>query len=120
MRGIQDRIDRRGKGLPVGQLVGLADLINICLQDHGQHIPVADAVVGDFHALHGGQPVQDHLLQGLLHLRIAVVPQAHGKPHHRGLRDLDDAAQLTGRHKRRLVVGGQDILGNQFLPLGKF
>ena len=58
-------------------------------------------------------------LQGFLQLGIALKAQFGGKAHHGGFTDVNGLAQLAGRHKRRLVVGGQDVVGNELLPLGK-
>ena len=70
---------------------------------------IAQQIVDDAHALHRRQLVADHLLHGLLHGRVAVIAQFHGKAHHRGLTDAHGLAQTAGGHKGGLVVGLHDV-----------
>ena len=63
--------------------------------------------------------VPDHFLQGLLHTGVSVIAQLRREAHHSGLADADPLAQLAGRHKGRLVIGLQNVVGDPLLPLGE-
>ena len=89
------------------------------MEDGGNHILILHPVVGHLDALDGGQPVQHHLLHGLLHTGVAVKAQIHGKADHGGLGHAHVLGQPVGGHKGGLVVGLQDVLGNALLALGK-
>lgn len=107
------------KAVPVDVLQGEADLLDVRLEHHIQHILIADAVVGHLNALHRGQPVADHFLQGLLHTGVAVISKLSGEAHHGGLAHIHPLAQTAGGHKGCLIIGLQDVVGNAFLPLGE-
>ena len=46
-------------------------------------ILIANPVIGNLNALYRGQPVHDHFLHSLLHLRVTVKSKFHSKPNHR-------------------------------------
>ena len=117
--GVDNGIHRRLEAVPVNLLHGQPDLFHVRLHHRGDHVLVADDVIGHLNALDRGEFIPNHFLQGLLHGGIPVVLQLRGKAHHGGFTDVNGLAQLAGRHKRRLVVGGQDVVGNELLPLGK-
>ena len=80
------------------------DLIHIRLHDHGQDVLIADAVVGDLNALDGGELAADHLLQGALQVRIAVIAKLGRKAHDRTFTHADSHTQTARGHERGLVV----------------
>ena len=114
--GINDGIEVFGVYL----LLRAADLIGI-----GGHDPVQDIhaagklLINDLHALYGGQPVADDILQGFLQLGIALKAQFGRKAHHGGFTDPHRFAQLGGGHEGRFIVMLQDKSANALLPLGK-
>ena len=72
---------------------------------HGlQHIAAAHAVARNLHALHRGQLVADHLLQGTLQVRIAVIAKLGRKAHDRAFTHADSHTQTARGHERGLVV----------------
>ena len=58
------RIHRALKGIAVDLIECYADHVRIRVQHGLQHIAAAHAVARNLHALHRGQLVADHLLQG--------------------------------------------------------
>ena len=115
----QNRADRTDHLRAVQRLRCHADGVGVALQNAGHDVLIAELVAGDLDALDAGELVPDKLLQRLLHLRIARVAQLHGEAHNSRLRNLDGLAETAGRHKRRLVIVGQDIGRDLFLAFGK-
>lgn len=97
--GINDGIEVFGVYL----LLRAADLIGI-----GGHDPVQDIhaagklLINDLHALHGGQPVADDILQGFLQLGIALKAQFGRKAHHGGFTDSHRSPSLAAVMKAAL------------------
>ena len=117
--GLQDGRHCVAELLPGDGLLGLPELFHIGMEDCGDHVLVLHPVVGYLDPLDGGQPVQDHLLHGLLHAGEAVEAQVHGKADHGGLGDPHHLGQLVGGHESRLVIGFQNVLGDPLLSLGE-
>ena len=97
----------------------MADVVHVGVQHLLQHVAVTDKVVGDLHALEGGELGADQLLQGLLELGVACVAQLHDEAHHGGLGYADLGAQLGGGHVSGLVVVGKEVAGDLALALGE-
>ena len=117
--GVDDGIHRRLEALPVDFLHGHANFFHVRLHDGRDHVLVADDVVGHLDPLDGREPVANHFLQCFLHGGVAVIFQLRCEAHHGGFADVDGLAQLAGGHKGRLVIGGQNVIGNELLSLGK-
>ena len=97
----------------------MTDIVHVGVQHFLQHVAVTDEVVGDLHALVGGQLGADQILQSLLELGVACVAQLHDEAHHGGLGYADLGPQLGGGHVGGLVVVGKKIAGDLALALGK-
>ena len=80
--GANQCVDRALKRVAVDFIQRLPDHIHIRMQYGLEHVAPAHAVTGNLHTLHRSQLVADHLLQGALQMRIAVVAQLGGKAHH--------------------------------------
>ena len=118
--GADDGIDDGIEVLGVDLLLRAADLIGIGGHDTVQHIhPAGELFIDDLHALDGGEPVADDILQGFLQLGIALEAQLGGKPHHGGFADAHRFAQLGGGHKGGFIVVLQDKRADAPLPLGE-
>ena len=118
--GPDDGVDHGVEILAGDLLLGAADLVGIGGHDPVQDIhPAGELFVDDLHALHGGQPVADDILQRLLQLGIALEAQLSGKAHHGGFADPDRFAQLGGGHKGCLIIMLQNKAADPFLSLGK-
>ena len=117
--GLQDVIHCGLEGGLVHLLQCGAYLLNIGLEHHRKDFLISKAIVGHLDALDRGELVADHLLQRPLHGGVSVIAQLHREPDHRGLADIDGLAQLAGRHECSLVVGIQDIIGDELLSLGE-
>ena len=107
------------KALTIYFFQGQPDLFHIRLQHAGQNVLISDPVIRHLDALHGGQTVSDHLLQGFLHTRITVIAQFRRKAHHGRFTDIHRLTQFAGRHESCLVIRLQNIVGDPFLSLGK-
>ena len=100
----QQLVHRPAEGIPVQLLDDIVYAVHIPLHHTAQNVRAGHLIPRYLYPLDGGQLTPYQLLQGLLHLRIAVVAQLRGKAHHRGLTDGGRLAQPRGGHKRRAVI----------------
>ncbi|MPN20337.1 hypothetical protein SDC9_167715 [bioreactor metagenome] len=114
----EDGVYRAVEALVVDHLYGCADIVHIRRKHRFQHVLLRN-IRGEADALHAGQAMPDEILKRLLQRGIAVEPQHIRKAHHGGLGYANPFAELCGRHKRRVVIGIEDVFRNPPLPLGK-
>ena len=104
------------KHLAAGEVRSLAfgDNNTVMVVELGLHEVVSRKVIAraekqiadtyGLHALHRGQLVADHLLQGTLQVRIAVIAKLGRKAHDRAFTHADSHTQTARGHERGLVV----------------
>ena len=115
----RDRVRRLIEILMGGLFHGPPDDVDILVEYRVEDIVVPDAVGRNLHALDRGKLVPDHLLHGLLQLRISCVTDLRGKTHYGRFAHANRSTQAGSCHKRHLVIMLQYIFCNQSLAFRK-
>ena len=114
---LQDRIDRCMERLSVKGFLRLAELLSICGQHQGNHILIANTIIGNTNALHRSKTVKHQFLKRLLHAGVSIIAQLHRKAHHSRFRYTNCLSKLIGGHERSLIVGFSNVRSDPTLAL---
>ena len=116
--GLQNGLHRLVEGLLVRHLHGGADGVHVRGEDGFEDLVFLEAG-SELRPLDRGEPAQDHLLHPILQGGIAVQAQGVGEADHRGFGHPHGLPQPGGGHEGRLLVAGDDEVGDALLALGE-